>query len=156
MNSSELNAKIGEIADKGDELGFDAFDEMESGKAIPYIGWFWREVDFDAETFGFGLLPTRQSELAESMTGDGEVNVKLYKVGFMENNKWGYADIEATKEESSSIRALLVAAAENPTKETLSAANDAIQAIRFNWTLTKETRSIGGESFGEYNAERKH
>ena len=144
MNSNELNEKIREICDKADELGYDAFEP--SGKSIPYIGWFWREVDFDSDTLGFGLIPT-----------DNSTDIEKFRVGFMENNKWGYAEISATKEETSSIKILLEAAVENPTPETLRAVNEAIQAIRLNWTITKEHRVIGKMKieFDEYNAERK-
>ena len=50
-------------------------------KAIPYIGWFWRTVDFNKDYCMLGVLPVYDSEY--------ESNDKP-KVGFMENNKWNY------------------------------------------------------------------
>lgn len=104
MNSETLNKKIYEIDDK-DELS------TSGGKCIPYIGWFWRNVDFDAKTYRFGILP-------------GEF------VGFMENNKWDYNYTrELTPKEWEKVKALLVDAVTNPTKKTTRVVWDYIQTF---------------------------
>jgi len=114
MNSIELNAKIRDL-DNQDPPIFDAFGG--SGKPIPYIGWYWRDVDFDSDGCWFGIIP---------VGADG--NSKPL-VGFMESNKWGYREIRVRGETWANIRALAEAAAENPTVETLTALNDAVQAL---------------------------
>ena len=103
MTSAELNAGIVSICDR-DDLAVD-------GKTIPYVGWFWREVDFDAPAYEFGVIP-------------GEWQ------GFMENNKWGYGySRRTTPAEWANIKALLAAAILAPSREACRAVWDAIQAV---------------------------
>lgn len=104
MDSKALNAAIAEICD--DTTRFEVF----GGKSIAYIGWFWREVDFDRATWCLGVLP------------DGTR-------GFMQNNKWGYDEVEPNADERAKIREALIAAVRNPCHDTLYAVNDAIQAV---------------------------
>lgn len=105
MNSEELNKRINELDSKDRE---DL--EIIGGKCIPYVGWFWRNVDFDSETYSFGICE------------EGNFN------GFMENNKWDYNYTrELTKEEWLKVKELLVKVVENPTKETTRTAWDYIQ-----------------------------
>ena len=61
-----------------------ADDEKGHGKRIPYIGWYWRDVDFSSR---------------EQITiGDcGEF------IGFMENNKWGYNERYLSENEFNNI-----------------------------------------------------
>ncbi len=102
MNSETLNKKISELCDR-DDLA------IIGGKCIPYIGWYWRDVDFDAKTYQFGII-----------TGG--------YMGFMENNKWGYESTrDLTPKEWETVKKLLVKAVENPTKETTSRVWDYIQ-----------------------------
>ncbi len=61
--SAAFNKVLGDNADSG------------PSKSVPYIGWYWREVDF-----------TRPFTLGHC----GEF------VGFMENNKWGYPEWTVT------------------------------------------------------------
>lgn len=114
MNSEQLNKKIREICDK-DELS------IEGGKCIPYIGWFWRDVDFDAETYSFGIIPTGTGDYFNSPS-------EAPYVGFMENNKWGYEYTKPlTKTEWVNVKNLLVIAVLNPNRETTGAVHDCIQ-----------------------------
>ena len=104
MNSKELNIAIAKICDR-DDLA------IQGGKCIPYVGWFWREVDFDTSGYNFAIIPDEFQ-------------------GFMENDKWGH-DItrRTTPEEWAEIKKLLVAAVENPTRDTTKAVWDYIQTI---------------------------
>ncbi len=107
MTSDELNKAIDECcADKELMLSFITHHE----KAVPYIGWYWREVNFDTETYRFGVIP-------------GE-----YK-GFMENNKWDYGYAETTPEEWTAIKALLVVAVMKRIPEAFDLVWRAIQCV---------------------------
>ena len=110
MNSEELNQRIKEICNSNTE--FDAF----GGKPIPFVGWFWREVNFDSETYQFGIIPS-----------DKDYDHDL--VGFMENNKWDYSYVRANKDEWKYIKKLLTCAVEKPTNEKLESVNNAIQDL---------------------------
>lgn len=79
VDSAELNRALSEIAGR-DDL------EVRHGKAIPYIGWYWRCVDFD-QPISFGDC------------GDF--------VGFMENNKWDYPEFTLTPEQDAEVKAML-------------------------------------------------
>ncbi len=59
------------------------------GKRVPYIGWFWRSVDFANKEISLGDC--------------GEF------IGIMENNKWGYPERLATEEEASKIISIIEA-----------------------------------------------
>lgn len=107
MNSKELNKKINAICES-DNMPFVAY----GGKPIPYIGWFWREVDFDSDDgYMFGVLP------------DG-------KIGFMENNKWNYDYICCPKEDWKEIKVLVEKVAMKPIFGNLKALNDKIQSLK--------------------------
>lgn len=111
MDSTTLNERMREVADDGD---FEAF----GGKAVPYIGWYWRDVDFDADHCYLGVIPSG---------ADGN-----YKplVGFMENNKWGYDGFRVDGKAWTEIRALAEKVADDPTRENLAAFHERIQASR--------------------------
>lgn len=105
MTSDELNAGIEAISDREDLA-------IEGGKCIPYVGCFWREVDFDDPDYSFGIIPGRFR-------------------GFMQRNKWDYDySRPTTPEEWATIKGLLEAAVRVPSRETTRAVWDAIQAIR--------------------------
>lgn len=80
--SEALNAWCSEWADDNDDrdsvLG--RLFVNGSGKRIPYIGWFWRDVDF---TSGRG------ADIADC--GDF--------IGICQNNKWGYDQRSLTDDE---------------------------------------------------------
>lgn len=107
LDSATLNQKIADL-DAPDD---DDLSPNGSGKAVPYIGWFWREVDFDAEGYEFGVIP-------------GEF------IGFMENNKWDYGYTRKTSpEEWAEIKRLIGELVNEPTKERAGAVWGAIQAV---------------------------
>ena len=88
----------------------------DSGKVVPYFGWFWRNVDF-----------TRPISLGYT----NEVGFDVPKfVGFMENNKWGYSEFTCTLEQTENIERLLIEAVENPSDETLQSVFDYMQTLR--------------------------
>ena len=74
--STILNKQI-EKLDSGESLAYEPF----GGKVIPYIGWYWRTVDFTAKDYSFGILPVCDNIFEEN---------DKPRVAFMENNKWGY------------------------------------------------------------------
>ena len=115
MTSDELNAKLRAIDDAEGGLDFDAFGN--SGKRLPYIGWFWRDVDWSRDDCVLGIIPRG---------ADG--NDKPL-VGFMESNKWGYPHIYVCGPAWTNIRDLATQAATSPSIETLRALNEAVQAL---------------------------
>lgn len=117
MNSAELNEELRKIVDEPELYGYEAF----GGKAVPYIGWYWRDVDFDSPgPYAFGVLPVYEGTLDDN---------DKPRAGFMENNKWGYEYVTATPEQWAHIKELLVAVVNNPGRDTLAAADAAIQAL---------------------------
>jgi hypothetical protein len=84
--STELNDFIHSISDISSMhvKGLEA-----TGKSLPYIGWFWREVDFTEPTIRLGDC------------GDF--------VGFMENNKWDYPQWRTKEEQTAEIVKRLLA-----------------------------------------------
>lgn len=109
MTNQELNAAIQDVCDREDLA-------IQGGKCIPYIGWFWRTIDFNAPTHEFGIFP-------------GESDEPRF-VGFMGNNKWGYDYTrETTRKEWRKIKRLLEVAVTNPTRKTTKAVWDYIQKL---------------------------
>lgn len=82
MTSQEINDAISEICDLN-EYTWACPPLAGTGKCVPYIGWYWRTVDFDAPI-----------TLGDCSTF----------VGFMENNKWGYDEWTCSPEQSAQIR----------------------------------------------------
>lgn len=85
MTSDELNEWFANNADRADDKDFYIKGlSGVSGKVVPYYGWGWRFIDFDGvDTLGW----------------DGETFI-----GFMGNNKWGYASYWLTREEMAQVR----------------------------------------------------
>lgn len=121
MTSEELNAAISDLeATDGDMEGYKGDD-----KKIPYIGWFWRAVDFDKETYSFGHIQSRGVSL-----GGLQIEGAADWFGFMENNKWDYGySRDTTPKEWSDIKSLLETYVGSPCVNTANAAWDAIQAV---------------------------
>lgn len=104
MTSNELNDAIAAICERDNLM-------ISGGKTIPYIGWYWRPVDFDADGYVFGIVPGKWA-------------------GFMENNKWDYGYTRrTTPQEWAEVKRLLGAAVTNPSRQTSQAVWDYIQAI---------------------------
>lgn len=80
----DLNGLVSRYADADD--GEDS-EGLYGGKRVPYIGWFWRNVDFANGTFYIGDC--------------GEF------VGFMENNKWDYPERPLTPDEAAQVTAII-------------------------------------------------
>ncbi len=116
--SEKLNKQIAELCGDGEAV----FEVMDTGKPIAYIGWFWRTVNFDAETYDFGIIPAGMEEMFSEPT-------EQPMVGFMENNKWDYDYVHADAGQWKNIKALLVTAVQEKTAAALRAVNDAIQAL---------------------------
>lgn len=111
--SIALNAAISEVCDDT-SVGFEAY----GGKTIPYIGWYWRTVDFDADGYSFGVMPDR--------TWDSVAHAR----GFMESNKWGYPSTrKTTPEEWKVIKDALRKATASRDPEDFAFANLLIQSV---------------------------
>lgn len=119
MTSEEIN----KFFDTVNEEDFHVWGLKDSGKCIPYIGWYWRNVDFDSPiTVGHLMCGStvRNGVILES-GGDWK--------GFMENNKWGYDEWKASNEESSMIRSLCEEAAATPCNEAFQKLFDYFQTL---------------------------
>jgi hypothetical protein len=118
MTSAEMNRRIVEI-EADDSLWSD-----DSGKKFPYIGWFWREVDFDEPTYRFGYIPVGSPEFSVGCGGEikhGPGTTAQF-VGFMENNKWDYPYTRRlTAEEWTECKRLIAVACGEPTEANLRA-----------------------------------
>lgn len=68
------------------------------GKAIPYLGWYWRGIDFN------GPIPIGECTHPEE---------SVPFVGFMVNNKWGYPERNLTEGERLQVIAYLDKAMES-------------------------------------------
>lgn len=82
---SEYNSFIAERADFPPDSNE---DERGHGKRVPYIGWFWRHIEFSNLTG----IPIGQC---------GNF------VGFMANNKWDYPERTLTAEEGAHVVAII-------------------------------------------------
>lgn len=84
------NGFLSDWADFKSHLERDQKRSKETGrdKRIPYIGWFWRRVNF------FDRIIT---------IGEGEDGF----VGFMENNKWDYPQRDLTEAEFDAVVAII-------------------------------------------------
>lgn len=108
MDSAAMNAGVLEL----NEIHQSAFP---NSKPIPYMGWFWRTVDFNDKAYSFGVC--------ESGDGDGRF------VAFMENNKWDYDYVEADTEQFGRIKRLLETAINTKALDDTHAVWDAIQKL---------------------------
>ena len=107
-DSDRLNAAIEELSDSKE---YTVHGLSGTGKCVPYIGWYWREVDF--------TVP-----LSLGWCGGGCPPF----AGFMENNKWDYFSWSLTVEQSEQVVAALQRAVAEPSDATLQAAFDVIQS----------------------------
>lgn len=113
LTSDELNAAIVAL-ETGEE------------KPIPYLGFFWRHVDFDAESYDFGVAP---------------IGGKLW-VAFMENNKWGYPTVEAKGDAWAAIKLAIRVAVTEPSHQNLGVVKDLLQAL-----VPPGSQVVPGKSF---------
>ncbi len=112
MTSDQMN----EIIRKWDEddMPYESF----GGKAMPYIGWFWRSVDFDSDHIWLGIIPVYEGTLDDN---------DERRSGFMQNNKWDYESYKIEGEVWQNIKNLIKITCEEPTYNNLKAIDDAIQ-----------------------------
>lgn len=133
MNSEELNKRIREIEDGREFEGQVKGIEL-TGKTFPYLGWGWREVDFD-HPFELGFSGECQScgvkKTCEYHEGVLELSESPDFVGFMENNKWGYAQRTVTEEQRREIVMLVTECASRPSLEALQTLFNYVQSC---WT----------------------
>ena len=125
--SEELNKKIGllDTLENSDELA------IKGGKCIPYIGWFWRNVNFDAETYSFGIICNDNFTEEDVALGLKPVEEQYFMTGFMENNKWNYPYTRhTTKEEWIIIKDMLCEVVDNTIKENVTKLWNYIQDIK--------------------------
>lgn len=81
--NTTLNDLVGQLAN---------YEEGESdphghGKRVPYVGWYWRSVDFASSDYRIGDCGSF--------------------VGFMENNKWDYPERRMTPDEAAQVTAIV-------------------------------------------------
>jgi len=84
LTSDGLNEKLTELEARDDLVLIRGLAEY--GKALPYIGWYWRDVDWDR-------VPYPLADCGPF-------------VGFIVNDKWGYDPIVPTVRECGTIRTL--------------------------------------------------
>jgi len=102
----DLNDRIADIANM--ETDFEVDWLQSSGKALPYLGWYWRDVDYDYIVLGYT---------------SGTVWV-------MQNNKWDYPSYRCSKPECETIINHLIAIVNQPNRENLRAFYDYLQTFR--------------------------
>ena len=107
MDNEAFNDKIRDL--ENSKRIFSVQGLENTGKIIPYIGWYWRDVDFDASSISIG-------------------DCGQFK-GFMENNKWGYPEASISGAELDKIKDLTDAVVQGPTEINLQALFDAMQEI---------------------------
>ncbi|MDB5733325.1 MAG: hypothetical protein JWQ03_3220 [Variovorax sp.] len=108
MTYEEMNNKLDEISEDTDTFNVEPLTANHD-KVLPYIGWFWRDVDFDSRI----------------TLGDcGKF------VGFMESNKWGYPEGEVTEEQDAEIKRQILDICMEPTNEKLQKFYDFLQTCR--------------------------
>ena len=112
MTSEELNTALSDLSNKGDI--YECWPA--SGKAIPYFGWWWRDVNFDHR----GPYPFGTAQ--HSSTG-------YTYTGFMENNKWGHKRVTAPPDTWLEIKQLCEDLALDPTKENFQALHQKMQSL---------------------------
>jgi len=118
VNSGEINEKIRQIEAGATKL----YEWGDTGKSFPYIGWFWREINFDGDFYPMGVLPILDHPMKLERNDQP-------RVGFMANNKWGYEEFNPTKEQRDEIRRLIVEACVKPSEESLRAVDAYIQSL---------------------------
>lgn len=95
MDSTELNTRLSDL-DEGieDSHTLQSPNGLQmTGKAIPYIGWYWRSIDWDyACEHGLRIYaPTRRAKSQSASQIELSDVPPFY--GFMQNNKWGYNEV---------------------------------------------------------------
>ena len=85
MNNKGINEAIWALDGNNESV----YQSSMGGKIIPYIGWYWREVNFEAESCWLGILPIYKNPILPLLDSNKKVSV-----AFMQSNKWGYESFE--------------------------------------------------------------
>lgn len=121
MNDTELeqlNERITDIADMDETFQIEGLEN--TGKVIPYLGWYWRDVYANDISLGY----------------------HKDRVWVMQNNKWDYPEYRCTAGECATIIEHLANIASEPTQEKLQAFYDYLQTY-------KSRRWISFEAYDE-------
>ena len=110
MKSKKLNKEIEKLSDKTEIY------QCFGWKAIPYIGWFWRTVDFSSDHCFLGVMKK-------------DDNKKV--IGFMQNNKWDYDSIRVDGEKWEKLKQLLEIAIDKKDHDSLKNVDDYMQSLIF-------------------------
>lgn len=100
--SDGQNAPLNELVAEFSDFDDGEVDPRWFGKRVPYIGWYWRDIDFENERYYIGDC--------------GEF------IGFMENNKWGYPERMLTPDEARQVSQIVAEA------DACKGDNDAVKA----------------------------
>lgn len=117
MDSKEMNKAIHELED---DLDNSIYESCIGEKLIPYIGWFWRPVDFDSDNCWLGILPIYDE--------DGESNDTV-KVGFMVKNKWFYDKFMVDGDEWQILKTIIGNALRKQTSENFKEVDEYMQKL---------------------------
>ena len=114
MTSDELNSALSDLDDENLEVhGLDA-----TGKSVPYIGWYWRYIDFDRP------IPLARCQPDPAPFGSG-----TSFVGFIAKNKWGYDQWDTSEKEAKRIRELAEDLTKAPSNKKAQALFDYVQTL---------------------------
>lgn len=107
--SNELNEAIREL-----DADFD-------GDAVPYFGWWWREVDWDADSVSLAASPASAPDWYTSHSFESMMGVAWpgRETRFCENNKWGYPEFPVEGEQWQELRAKVEAVVDDSTPENI-------------------------------------
>ena len=103
----------------------------DTGKCLPYIGWYWRNIPFHSPTY----IPI----------GDcGEF------IGFMANNKWGYPERTLTEKEGEELISLFDEAIRISRKGGLlsEVRGELDEHLKEIWDFMESLRNVGDWSEG--------
>ena len=90
------NEQIHELCDLPYDDNNSDRDIHNSGKLIPYIGWFWRSITVTDPAFA--TIGRIDHTVGDEPVGDVQDSSDEF-VGIMQNNKWGYPERSMTKAE---------------------------------------------------------
>ena len=120
MNSKELNEAIDELCAKEPLI----YASSMGGKLVPYIGWFWRNVNFNADYVHLGIVPPMYVDDPDYFEHN-----PTPKVGFMENNKWDYPEFIVKGNDLHILKHLLITAVKEKTEDAFREVDEFIQSL---------------------------
>lgn len=121
IDSEQWNTALGALEEAG------RFDRprllYNAGKTLPYIGWYWREVNFNRRLW-LGICPIVGGERL---------------IGFMPRNKWGYPSFELSPDEDAQVKEAVADLVADPTQSKINAFCDLLQSF---WLAGREGRCL--------------